>query len=117
MTHSEDHFHDRVWTYLRDSFAAGAIDHEPRLPSGRVPDFVVVPDFGTAYAVEVEDDFEAAFEGVGQAVEYAAELEAELDRPVDPVVALPAGRVEHPEVAYLSTAVQFVEVDHPADDA
>lgn len=109
--HTPENTFDRaVERFLCDAFDATdeQLAYQPRLSETyRMPDFLVqLPD--VTFAVEVENDFEAAFEGVGQAICYAGHFEHGV-----PVVVLPEGHVEQPEYDLLrqqAESVQFYEV-------
>lgn len=93
---SEAAFLDSVESRLRERYAD--VEREPRLPSGREPDFVVRTWLFTL-AVEVEyhpeDVTDDVIRGAGQAMDYAGELALDRDGAgVVPVVIYPAGKLD-----------------------
>lgn len=107
LTHEDERpFHDRVVSYLEDKYGEDNVETDKYLPDPyRFCDiWVDGPLF--PYAIEVENDFEAAIEGVGQALIYAAEEQNAV-----PVVVLPPGHVDKPEVDSLRRQVSIVELD------
>lgn len=113
MTHiDEAAFQDSVEQWLRRWYVD--VTPEPVLDSRRRPDFIAGGPFHTL-VVEVENDFEAAFKGVGQVLAYASELRSvgSEEHDVVPVLVLPRGHVEAPEVEYLREHVRVVTVPHP----
>lgn len=79
----ESTYHNAVASWLLDTFAADAIEHEPTLDSGREPDFLVRTPWG-GWAIEVENSSDDAYNGLGQALVYAHETG------LQPVVVFPA---------------------------
>lgn len=82
---AEADYHRLVAAWLRDSFSD--VEHEPRLPSGREPDFRVSTPFDS-YVLEVENDFADLYNGLGQTSVYG--VETGLDR----VLVFPADTVD-----------------------
>lgn len=107
MTHeSEETFQDRVVEYLEDEYGAENIEENKYLPDPyRFCDIWVEGPL-VDYAIEVENDFDAAIKGVGQSLIYAAEEVNAV-----PIVVLPANHVDEPEVSSLRRAVPVVELD------
>lgn len=104
----EDNFHEDVAGYLESHFGEDNVDHELYLPqTGRYCDFWVTGPL-TDYAIEVENDWEAAIQGVGQSLLYAAHAANTI-----PVVIVPDGHIEEPEASlYRQRAgVAILELD------
>lgn len=89
---SEKQYHKIVLGWLEDSFVQ--VDYEPRLDSGREPDFIAYTPFST-YVIEVENDFESIKSGIGQAVMYSGETGH------NPIVVFPHHTIEEPEYSYI----------------
>lgn len=106
----EKSFKDTVEEKFRELFPEADIQTEPYLPeSGRYPDLLVEnTEFGN-FAVEIENDFEAAFKGVGQALVYSGETG------YTPVVVVPEGHVKEPEWTFLKRHVHGLQVSHNED--
>jgi hypothetical protein len=102
----EAEFQDRVVAYLQDQYGKDNVEESKYLPDPyRFCDiWVEGPLFD--YAIEVENDFEAATAGVGQAVIYAAEEVNAV-----PVIVLPPDHSEEPEISSLRRAMPVVELD------
>lgn len=114
MTHESEYtFMDAVEAFLDGYYSK--FEREHVLPSQRRPDFVVWTAMGTV-AVEVENDFEAAIKGAGQAQMYAAEVEETYYGPCEPLVIVPSGHVENPEVEYLPVPVYEVPDEPPFEE-
>ena len=113
MTHEpEQDFDKSVEEFLEDVFPRAVIENKPRLNSGRIPDFVVtwttaeiLPD--VVMTVEVENDFESLTDGIGQSLLYAGHFEWSI-----PVVVVPYGHTEQPEMSYIekNSGVLILEV-------
>jgi len=82
--------------------------------TGRFADAIVVTDMAV-FAIEVENDFEAALKGVSQAALYASSARREYEddpRPVSPLVVLPAGHADRPEAERIreETGIHILEL-------
>lgn len=107
MPHEDEaSFQDRVIDFLQDEYGAENIEEDKYLPDPYRFCDIWVDGPVVDYAIEVENDFDAAITGVGQAVIYAAE-----ETNAVPIVIVPPGHVEEPEVSSLRRAVPVVELD------
>lgn len=107
MTHEEEApFQDRVVKYLEDEYGNENIEENKYLPDPYRFCDIWVEGPVVDYAIEVENDFDAAITGVGQALIYAAEEVNAV-----PIVVLPTDHVEEPEISSLRRAVPVVELD------
>lgn len=100
---SERTFLPTVGDSLRRVFGAEHVIREPRLPSGREPDFLVTC-YPLRLAVEVENRAEDTIHGAGQALLYAGETDAL------PAVIFPANSGEDEVAAELEALRQFLPV-------
>lgn len=107
VTHEPElSFRDRIVAYLQDHYGEENVEENKYLPEPyRFCDIWVEGPL-VDYAIEVENDFDAAIKGVGQALIYAAEEENAV-----PIVVVPPGHVEEPEVSSLRRVVRVVELD------
>lgn len=108
MTHeSEKSFSDKVEHILNEQFGEENVEEQYYLEeSYRFADFWVDTGF-IILAIEVENDFEAAFKGISQAYLYAAH-----DPRAVPVVVVPEGHIEEPEVTMLRGLCTIVEIEY-----
>lgn len=97
MTHeNERKFGDRIEEELNTRFGRTNVRREVYLQdTRRYADFLVEGELQD-YAIEVENDWEACLKGVGQAILYANHFDN-----CKPVVVVPKGHVEYPEVTKL----------------
>lgn len=103
---TEKTFHEQVREYLIDEYGNENIEHEKYLEeTGRYADFWIDGPL-MSLAVEVENDWEAVMKGIGQSILYAAH-----EQSTAPVVVVPKGHVEYPEVQMLREKVTIVELD------
>lgn len=107
MTHeSERTYHERVREYLVEQYGEENVESTKYLDeTGRFADFWVEGPVVTL-AVEVENDWEAVSKGIGQATLYSAH-----DDDAVPVVIVPPGHVEYPEVEMLRERIAIIELD------
>lgn len=98
MTHEDERpFHDRLVEHLVTEYGEDAVRTDVYLKeTGRWVDVLVETPLVTL-ALEVENDWESVIMGIGQANLYAAHVE----EGAVPVVAVPPGHVEEPEVSLL----------------
>lgn len=84
---------------LEDAYGAENVRREVVLPvtERRVDILVETPSAAPDLAIEVENDFESVPGAVGQAIQYAEQTGAR------PVVFVPEGHVEIPEVFHLAS--------------
>lgn len=107
MAHeSERTFSERVREYLVEHYGEENVESQVYLDeTGRFADFWVDGPV-VSLAVEVENDWEAASKGIGQALLYGAH-----DDDAVPVVILPKGHVDYPEVEMLRERIAIIELD------
>ncbi|MDY7082247.1 MAG: hypothetical protein SXQ77_07565, partial [Halobacteria archaeon] len=85
-------FEEKVVARLREFYGPEMVKPQYRFEeSGRVADILLHGPLAS-FAIEIENDWEAAIKGIGQAVVYASEV-----GPIVPVVCLPRGHTEMPE--------------------
>lgn len=106
MTHEhESEFTEKVEEELESFFGEENVRREVYLPeTWRFADFVVQTEF-FGFVVEVENDWDSVFKGIGQATLYASHYPNCF-----PVVVLPEGHTESPEVEYFRRHIPIVEV-------
>lgn len=102
----EKPFQDRVVAYLEDEYGAENVEEDKYLPDPYRFCDVWVEGALVDYAIEIENDFDAAINGVGQALMYAAEEENAV-----PIVVLPPDHTDEPEASSLRRAVPIVELN------
>lgn len=106
MHESEYDYSTRVAAFLEEVYGEENVEYNKYLKeSGRFVDFWVEAPVVTL-AIEVENDFAAAIKGVGQALLYASHENRAV-----PVVILPPGHVQEPEVNMLRSHVAIIELD------
>lgn len=107
MVHeSEKSFHDKVHEYLIDAYGENNVTSKVYLEeSYRFADFWVHTPI-VDLAIEVENDFNAVIRGVGQAFLYAAHSKNAV-----PVVIVPKGHIEQPEVDMLRQRITITELE------
>lgn len=107
MTHEDEiTFQDRVYEYLAQNYGSENVETDKYLPEPYRFVDVWIDGPVAPLAIEIENDFEAVMEGVGQALIYAASAENAI-----PVVIVPPGHVEEPEVTALRRRIPVVELD------
>ncbi|MFC6825694.1 hypothetical protein [Halopelagius fulvigenes] len=107
MTIPETEFHDLVGAWLHDRFPSDAIRDEPRLHTGRIPDWLVVSPLGAVFAIEVENTADDVIGGVGQARLYASHSPRYV-----PVVIFPTMSAEaREEIRLLRQHMVVIELD------
>lgn len=107
MTHeTELTFHGRVVEYLRDEYGRENVESNKYLPDPYRFVDVWVEGPVAPLAIEIENDFESVIAGAGQALVYCAEETNAI-----PVVIVPPGHVEEPEVSSLRRRLPVVELD------
>lgn len=107
MTHEpETPFRDRVAQYLAATYGEENVETDKYLsdPYRYVDIYVHGPLVDLA--IEVESRFSAVLHGVGQAFIYAS-----ASKDAVPVVVVPPGHVEEPEVDALRDRIPVVELD------
>lgn len=107
---------ERAAAQFRERYGADNVEQEVYLEeSGRYCDIVVdarerggvlEPDY---YVVEVENDPDEAIYSVGQTLVYEEEVDDE-NVSVEPVIVVPDGHTEDPEMEHLEDDVRFVEL-------
>lgn len=97
MTHeSEMRFEERVIERLRELYGEESVKEQYYFEdTGRWADAIVLGPVAS-FAIEIENDFEAAIEGVGQSQLYASEV-----GPLVPMVIVPRGHTDQPETDLL----------------
>lgn len=105
MTHIyEDEFHRRAAKWLAEEYGAENVAHEVYLPDAwRYIDFVVQTPLGT-FAIEAERSAENMIEGAGQSIMYAGSQNGYM-----PLVLVPHGHTEEPEVQWVRQRVPVCE--------
>lgn len=108
--YSEEDFEDVVEPVLHDWFGEGRVERQHYFPAtGRRADFVVSLPMVTL-AVEVEDTTYTLHESAGQARLYANHLRYGV-----PVVVVPHDTLDQPEAQMLSSHVNLVPMEPPAE--
>lgn len=107
MTHeSERDFSDKVRVWLEDEFGEDNVIGPQYLDeTSRLADFWVFNGL-TIYAIEVENDFEAAVKGFGQSWLYS------FHHPIaTPIIILPEEHVQYPEVTMMRMLLPIIEFE------
>lgn len=105
MTHIyEDEFHRRAEKWLIEEYGAENVEHEVYLPNAwRYIDFVVQTPLAT-FAIEAERTADKVIEGAGQSILYAGAKNG-----YTPLILVPDGHTEEPEVSWIRKRVPVCE--------
>lgn len=107
MSHEDEApFQDRVVEYLENEYGAENVEENKYLPDPYRFCDIWVEGALFDYAIEVENSFDGVIEGVGQSLIYAAEEENAV-----PVVVVPDGHTEEPEVSSIRRSIPVIELD------
>lgn len=107
MTHEPERpFHDRVASHLAATYGAENVEQDKYLSDPYRYCDIYVHGPLVDLAIEVESRFSAVLHGVGQAFIYASAADNAV-----PVVVVPPGHTEEPDVAALRQRIPVVELD------
>lgn len=102
----EKEYDERVQVFLEDEYGEeNVVDNRHLSETYRFADFWVEAPL-VNLAIEVENDAKSIIEGFGQAHLYAAH-----DPLAVPVIIVPPGHVEQPEIDFLRWYIPIIELD------